>query len=127
MRRILNPLFSLSLIAFSGVTLPEAVAQQAKSVFVITHVDFAPQPGGLGEALNLLKQYAADSRKDPGCTRFDVLQQDNRTNHLTLVEEWRSRADFEAHTSAEHTKQFREKAHSIMGSPFDERIHSMLQ
>lgn len=126
MRRISISLFSLSLIVASGVAVSPAVAQPAKPVYVITHVDFAPQPGGLGEALSLLKQYAADSRKDAGCVRFDVLQQDNRGNHLTLVEEWRSRADFEAHTAAEHTKQFREKAHPMMGSPFDERLHSLL-
>ena len=127
MRRILISLFSLSLIAVSGVMVSRAQAQPAKAVYVITHVDFAPQPGGLGEALNMLKQYASDSLKDPGAMRFEVLQQDNRPNHLTLVEVWRSRADFEAHTAAEHTKQFREKSHSMMGSPFDERIHSMLQ
>jgi quinol monooxygenase YgiN len=127
MRRILISLFSLSLVAVSGVFVTGALAQQAKPVYVITHVDFAPQPGGLDGALNLLKQYAADSRKDPGAIRIEVLQQDNRGNHLTLVEEWRSREDFEAHTRAEHTKQFREKAHPLMGSPFDERLHSALQ
>ncbi|MEQ1884373.1 MAG: putative quinol monooxygenase [Bryobacteraceae bacterium] len=127
MRRTLLTL-ALSLIAVSGVFVNRADAQQQpKTVWVITHVDFAPQPGGIGEALNLLKLYAADSRKDAGNLRFDVLQQDNRMNHLTLVEEWKTREDFEAHTRSEHTKQFREKAHAMMGSPFDERLHSVLQ
>ena len=114
-------------MAVSGLFVNRAIAQQPKPVVIITHVDFAPQPNGLGDALNLLKQYAADSRKDAGNVRVEVLQQDNRMNHLTLVEEWKSREDFEAHLRADHTKQFREKAHPMMGSPFDERLHSVLQ
>jgi quinol monooxygenase YgiN len=127
MRRTLLSLLALSLVTAGGLFVNRAIAQQPKPVVIITHVDFAPQPGGLGDALNLLKQYAADTRKDPGNVRVEVLQQDSRMNHLTLVEEWKSREDFETHERAEHTKQFREKAHSMMGSPFDERLHSILQ
>jgi hypothetical protein len=31
------------------------------------------------------------------------------------------------HSSAEHTKEFREKLHPMLGSPWDERLHSIVQ
>ena len=104
-----------------------AVAQHVKTVYVVTHIDVIPPSGGLSEINKLLLQYAADSRKDPGSIRFDVLVQDGRLNHFTFVEEWQSREAFEAHNAAAHTRAFREKLHPSPGSPFDERVHNLLQ
>jgi len=112
--------------------LPQAVAQQqppfqaGKPVYVVIHVDIAPGPAGLGEPIKILQEFAADSKKDPGCTRFEIFQQDRR-NHFTIVESWQTREAFDAHTAAEHTKRFREKINPSLGSPFDERLHSLLQ
>jgi quinol monooxygenase YgiN len=51
---------------------------------------------------------------------------DNRLNHFTIVEVWPTKEAFEAHTAAEHTRRFREKLAPRLGSPFDERLHSLL-
>jgi hypothetical protein len=47
----------------------------AKSIYVVTIIDVIPSPGGLGPVDRLLRQFAADSRKDAGCTRFEVVRQ----------------------------------------------------
>ncbi len=122
----MNPLRRiLALVAFLGLSLM-AWAQGSKNLYVVIHVDIAPGPSGLAEPIKALQEFAADSRKDPGVVRFEVLQQD-RQNHFTIVEVWQSKEAFDAHTAANHTKQFREKIGPKLGSPFDERIHTLLQ
>lgn len=108
--------------------MQKAVAQGSdKRVFVVTHVDIAGNPATVAEATKLLRDFSADSKKDPGEVRFELLLQDGRLNHFTIVEVWQTREAFEEHSSAEHTKRFREKIQPMLGSPFDERLHSLLQ
>lgn len=92
----------------------------------MTHVDIAGTPEIIAEATKLLREFSADSRKDPGAVRFELLLQDGRLNHFTIVSVWKTREAFEAHTRADHTKRFREKIQPMLGSPFDERLHSLL-
>ena len=127
MRRIssLLPLFAIaaaSLLCVQNVTAQSKDA--AGNVYIISLVDLTPNFAADGT--KLLQQFAAESRKDPGVVRFEVLKQDSRGNHLAILEVWRSKQAFEAHTAADHTKQFREKLHPMLGSPYDERIHSLV-
>jgi quinol monooxygenase YgiN len=108
-------------------TSPMAPAQQPKNVYVVTLIDVIPTPAGLGEVNKLLLNFAADSRKDPGVIRFDVVVQDGRPNHYTLLEVWQSREAFEKHAAAAHTREFRESLQHSLGSPFDERLNAVLQ
>jgi quinol monooxygenase YgiN len=103
------------------------LSQPPKNLYVVTLIDVIPQPTGLGEVNKLLLQFAADSRKDAGSIRFDVVVQDGRPNHFVLLEVWQSREAFEAHTAAAHTRTFREKIQPSLGSPFDERLNTQLQ
>jgi quinol monooxygenase YgiN len=96
-----------------------------KDVYVVIHVDIAGTPAIVTEATNLLREFSAESKRDPGVVRFELLIQDGRLNHFTIVEVWQNREAFEAHSSAEHTKRFREKIQPMLGSPFDERLHSL--
>jgi quinol monooxygenase YgiN len=97
-----------------------------KNLYVVTHVDIAGTPAVVAEATRLLREFAADSKKDPGAVRFELLLQDGRLNHFTIVEVWQTRDAFEAHLGAEHSKRFREKIQPMLGSPFDERLHGLL-
>ena len=104
----------------------QAPAKDASgSVYVIAFVDATPNFAM--DCAKLLVQFSAESKKDPGVVRFDVLRQDSRGNHFLISEVWRSRKDFETHSAAEHTKQFREKLQPMLGSPYDERVHTVLQ
>jgi len=109
-----------------GVSLTAPAQEPGQKLYVITHVDIGG-PALAAEGAKLLLQFAADSRKDAGLVRFEVLREPNRVNHFTLVEVWESRKDFETHLATNHAKAFREKIQPLLGSPFDERLHILLQ
>ena len=94
------------------------------AVYAVTHVDVIPPRKD--DAVVALKQLADDSRKDGGHVRFDVAQQTNRPNHFTVVEIWKDRASFDAHTMAPATKRFREQLAPMSGSLYDERLYQPL-
>lgn len=115
---------ALALITIVLNAVAQEPARGGKSVYVVTHVDVTPNY--TADATKALHEFAAESKKDPGVVRFEVLQQDSRANHYTIVEVWQTRQAFEAHSAAEHTKRFREKLQPMLGSPFDERLHEIL-
>jgi quinol monooxygenase YgiN len=92
----------------------------AGRVYLVSHVDVLPKFAG--DTAKALLAYGADSRKDAGAVRIDVLVE-NGPNHFTLVEVWESRAAWEAHVTQEHTRAFREKLFPWLGSPYDERVN----
>ena len=88
----------------------------------MTHVDVVPTFKAQTEAL--LRGLAATARKMPGNLRIDVIDQDNRPNHFTLVHVWRDRKAFEAYRSAAATRDFREKLLPMQGALYDERLYA---
>jgi len=72
-------------------------------------------------------QYVLESRKDKGAVRVEAYIQVSRINHLTLVEVWENRQALEAHEAAAHTKKFREQIDPLLGSPYDERLHTIAE
>lgn len=101
-----------------------AAASPPGALYVATHVDVVPPRKD--DAVVALKQLAEDSRKDPGHVRFDVVQQNNRPNHFTVVEVWKDRQSFDAHGIAPHTKRFRQQLGPMSGSLYDERLYLVL-
>ena len=93
-------------------------------IYVVTHVDTLP---GNGSGAKLLEQYVADSRKDKGAVRIELLVQMSRTNHFSLVEVWENQQAYDAHVAAAHTRLFREQIQPMLGSPFDERLHQIVE
>ena len=114
-----------SLIALLFFAASTVLCAQDTKLYVVSHIDAEPQY--TKDALQLLKTFASDSRKDPGVVRFELLQDNSRKNHYTLVEVWENQAAYDKHLEAEHTKQFREKLQPMLGSPFDERLHHIMQ
>jgi quinol monooxygenase YgiN len=93
-------------------------------IYVVTHVDTLP---GSGPAAKLLQQYVTDSRKDKGAVRMELYVQISRANHFSLVEVWENQQAYDAHLAAAHTRQFREQIQPMLGSPFDERLHQIVE
>jgi len=108
-------LCALSIVAYS----------QDTKLYVVTHID--AEPNFTNAALSLLRTFGSDSRKDPGAVRIEVLQEDGKPNHFTLIEVWRDKRAYEAHIVLAHTKQFRAKLFPMLGSPYDERLHTVVQ
>jgi quinol monooxygenase YgiN len=103
---------------YKTLTTVPAGAAPAGTVYVITHVDASPTP----QLPMLLQQLAADSRRDTGNLRFDIVQHTMRANHFTIVEAWRDRKALDDHAAAPHTRQYREAFGPMAGSPLDERV-----
>jgi quinol monooxygenase YgiN len=101
------------------------VTPAAGAMYVVTHADAVPS--GKDEALVLLQQLAETSRHEDGNVRFEVLQQNNRQNHCTIVEIWQDQKARTAHVMARHTRQFREKFQPLSGSLYDERLYTALE
>lgn len=92
-------------------------------LYVVTHVDVMPKSTAAGR--ELLSQFAAETRKDPGAVRVEVLEELGRPNHSTVVEVWEGRKAYDDHLAAEHTRAYRAKLQPMLGSPFDERLHRL--
>lgn len=104
---------------------PSASPAPSGNVYVVTHIDVMPTfSDGANKAI---QKYAVDSRQDPGAIRVEGMVQDGRPNHFIISEVWQSREAFEAHTALQHSRDFRDTLHPMLGSPFDERLHSLLQ
>ena len=97
----------------------------ARAVYVVTHVDVFPP--GKDQTVEMLKQLAEASRKEPGNLCFDVLQQDGRLNHLPLIEAWRDLAGQNDHATADHTRAFRNKLVTLQGALYDERLYQPIR
>jgi hypothetical protein len=63
-------------MAFCGLILQKTAAQPAgTNLYVVTHVDIAGTPAIVAESTRLLREFSADSQKDPGVVRFELLLQ----------------------------------------------------
>jgi quinol monooxygenase YgiN len=105
----------------TGFALGPSKPHGKRVVYVITHVDFAGAKKDAG--LAAIKQLSAGSMNEAGMLRYDVLEQTVKPNHLTLVEIWRSKAAFEAHEQADHSRRFRDELLPIGGSPLDVQLY----
>jgi len=98
---------------------------RAGAIYVVTHVDVIPP--GKDDTVVSLKAMSADTAKDPGNITYEVLQQANRSNHFTVVEEWTTMKAADAHAMAEHTRAFRAKLMPVAGALYDERFYKALK
>jgi quinol monooxygenase YgiN len=94
-------------------------------VYVVTHLDVVPSTKD--DCVALLGAMSADTRSDPGNISYDVLQQANRANHFTVMEEWANRKALDGHAMAAHTLAFREKLLPMAGALFDERLYAIMR
>jgi quinol monooxygenase YgiN len=109
----------------NGLYVGSAQSKPAKgAVYVVTHVDVVPP--SKDDCMAILKGMSADTPKDAGNLRYDVLQQPNRLNHFTVVETWSNRKALDGHAMADHTRAFRQKLAPMAGALYDERFYQEL-
>lgn len=97
---------------------------RAGAIYVLTHVDVLP--AGKDDCMAMLKAMSADTPNDPGNISYEALQQANRANHFTVVEQWADRKGLDGHAEAAHTRAFREKLSPLAGALYDERFYKAL-
>jgi quinol monooxygenase YgiN len=117
MRQYLSVLLAMTVV-------PLAAQGQAPTgeVYVATYVEVVPTATKDGAAL--LKQYRDAARKDAGNLRSEVVQEINRPTRFVVLAIWADQKAFEAHGTAAHTAQFRDKLKAVQAAPYDERVHS---
>ena len=93
------------------------------ALYVVTHIDIIPPRKD--EGLELITGMSETSRAVEGNLRFDALIQIARGNHLSLLEIWRDGEAHEAHLTAAHTIDFRNRLTELCGSPYDERHYRL--
>jgi quinol monooxygenase YgiN len=107
--------------------VPTFVAAQKggdSSVYVVTHVDV---PGNVRDKiLPALEALAEQSRKEAGNLRFDVSYQKTRTNHFTVMENWKDQSANDTHELAAHTRAFRGVLTPITGALYDQRWYKAM-
>jgi quinol monooxygenase YgiN len=109
---------------YKTLTVASGTAEATpKSVYVISHVDVAPDPKIAG----LLTALATASRLEEGNIRFDVLLHTMRSNHFEVIETWQSQKALDNHAAAAHTKKYRDDLQASLGSPLDERIYKAIE
>src|SRR5438132_562141 len=101
-----------------------ARAQNDPTIHMVTYIDVAP--AAKDQAAALLRPLAEQSRKDAGNLRFDVSYQKNRTNHFTVMENWKDQAANDTHELAAHTRAFRGVLTPITGALYDQRWYKAL-
>ena len=114
----MQPFFQI--IQFGVVAFGDVGGQ----LFALTHIDIAPPK--LESGMILLEEAIDVSRDAPGNTRFDLLVQGSRRNHMTLVETWESAESKTAHTNDPTTRDYRSMLAPLMGSLYDERLYTPL-
>ena len=119
--------FSISLLLAMTLTPMLAPAAQAQDapVYVVSYIEVAPKDGGA--AAGLLRQLAANSRKDDGNIRFDILQRAAPSNQFAIVAIWKDQKAYDGHLAASHSKEFRDKIKPHLISAIDDRLHSGME
>lgn len=54
------------------------------------------------EYLNLCKELVEETRKEEGCIKYELYQDEKDPTILTMIEEWESREALDKHMDAEH-------------------------
>jgi quinol monooxygenase YgiN len=110
----------------NSVAVAPGVGPASKgAIFAITHVDVIPPKRE--ECVEMLKKLAEETRKEPGSERFEAWVQNNRGNHFTVTETWKSIAGVDAHIVAPATREFRDKLGTMTGALYDERLYTSIE
>lgn len=114
--------------AFATIVLAAAILgtahAQSDTVYLVTYVEL--MPNAVASGADLLKQYRDDSRKESGNMRSEALAELKRPNRFALIEVWKDKAAFDAHSRSAVSAQFLEKLKSLQDAPNDVRIDRAL-
>lgn len=90
---------------------------------VILHVTVQVKPEYRREFLDAVRHDAEHSERDePGCLRFDVVQDRDDVNRFYYYEVYRDQAAMEAHRQTPHFKLYVEKTAPWLAAPPERRF-----
>lgn len=90
---------------------------------MILHVTIQVKPEHAKEFLEVVRYDAEHSEKDePGCLRFDVIQDKDDQSRFYFYEVYRDEAALEAHRQTPHFKLYAEKSKAWLAAPPERRL-----
>lgn len=84
------------------------------------------QDDKLHEIIELYKELVELTRKEKGCLKYELYQDEKDSKILTMVEEWESREALEDHFKAEHFVRIVPKVKKYMVKEADLNIYNKL-
>jgi quinol monooxygenase YgiN len=104
---------------------PVKPAAGSGAVYMQLHLDVFPP--GLTPALAAVKQVAEAARKGEGNLRYDVVQSVKiNVSHMTLFGAWQSRKAFDDYEMSAYGRRFRDAIGPLLGSPYDDRLYTII-
>jgi quinol monooxygenase YgiN len=104
---------------------PARAAEGGDTIYMQVHLDVFPP--GLVPTLAAVKELAAAARKGEGNLRYDVVQSVKAPlSHMTLFAAWQNRKAFDSYEMSDYARQFRDKVGPLLGSPFDDRLYTLI-
>ena len=90
---------------------------------LVLHVSAQIKPEHVSEFLEVIRHDAEHSEKDePGCLRFDVIQDREDPNRFYFYEIYRDEAALEAHRQTPHFKLYSGKVQPWLAAPSERRF-----
>ncbi len=90
---------------------------------LVLHVTVDVKPEKVQEFLDVVKYDAEHSEKDePGCMRFDVLQDKENPLRYYFYEVYRDEAALQAHRKAPHFQLWAQKNPELLSGPIERRL-----
>ena len=123
MRRSLAVLLGFAMLPL-GVVPQADGADNPGPAYIVTYIEVLP--AGADQTAALMRRLGAESRKESGNLRFEVMQRIHQPSHFVILEAWKDEGSQSAHAAAAHTKDFRAKLLPLLRAPYDERPHIAL-
>ena len=121
----INPASTYDRRNYNVTTIGPVKPAAPGAVYWQVHLDVFPP--GLERTIAAVKDVAEVARKGQGNLRYDVVRSVNApTSHQTIYAAWASRKDFEEYEMSRSNHKFRDAVGPLLGSPFDDRLYTML-
>jgi quinol monooxygenase YgiN len=80
----------------------------------------------LDEILSLCRELVEITRREKGCISYGVYRDAQHPELLTMIEEWKSREDLDAHLHAEHFTRIVPQMGRLMTGPADMNVYEQI-
>ena len=80
----------------------------------------------VNEIIELCKELVQETRKEEGCIKYEVYQDEKDLTILTMVEEWESREKLEKHMETKHFQRIVPMLGKLMVKETDMNVYNKL-
>lgn len=84
------------------------------------------QEDKVNEAIELYKELVEETRKEEGCIKYELFQDEADSTILAMIEEWESRQALDTHMKSEHFTRIVPQLKPLMRQATDMNVYSKL-